>query len=205
MLKREPHGRIGQVEGKIWRRRPSMRTRAYWPNSDEVPGSNVYLRGSALCRIGPDGIAAQKSSPLQVWRSWQWIEKAKDRPSTPDVTTGRYYWLYRGRLYSTTESLTADDVVALLNEQENKKRMRIARARALQQQVGTPAGARAAIPPDARIFVWQRDQGRCVACGSNENLEFDHIIPVSLGGATTARNLQLLCEPCNRRKGAGLA
>jgi len=59
---------------------------------------------------------------------------------------------------------------------------------------------RRAIPRDVQRFVWQRDRGRCVQCGSNENLEFDHIIPVSKGGANTARNLQLLCEKCNRRK-----
>ena len=39
-------------------------------------------------------------------------------------------------------------------------------------------------------------------CESNENLEFDHIIPVSKGGANTYRNIQLLCEPCNRTKSA---
>jgi hypothetical protein len=48
--------------------------------------------------------------------------------------------------------------------------------------------------------VWRRDEGKCVSCGSNENLEFDHIIPHSKGGADTYRNLQLLCEPCNRKK-----
>jgi 5-methylcytosine-specific restriction endonuclease McrA len=50
------------------------------------------------------------------------------------------------------------------------------------------------------MFVWRRDQGRCVKCGSQEGLEFDHIIPVSRGGSNTARNLQLLCENCNRSK-----
>jgi 5-methylcytosine-specific restriction endonuclease McrA len=64
---------------------------------------------------------------------------------------------------------------------------------------------RTPIPDDVKVFVWQRDSGRCVRCGSNERLEFDHIIPVSLGGANTARNLQVLCEPCNRSKGAAIA
>ena len=50
--------------------------------------------------------------------------------------------------------------------------------------------------------VWRRDEGKCVQCGSNKSLEFDHIIPHSKGGADTYRNLQLLCEPCNRSKSA---
>ncbi len=48
--------------------------------------------------------------------------------------------------------------------------------------------------------VWRRDQGRCVDCGSTERLEYDHIIPFSKGGSNTVRNIQLLCEKCNRSK-----
>ena len=61
-------------------------------------------------------------------------------------------------------------------------------------------GNRTAIPMDIASAVWNRDGGRCCICGSNEKLEFDHIIPISKGGATTFRNLQLLCEKCNREK-----
>ena len=59
---------------------------------------------------------------------------------------------------------------------------------------------RESIPQDIQDKVWLRDGGKCVLCGSQENLEFDHIIPFSKGGANTYRNLQLLCENCNRRK-----
>ena len=48
--------------------------------------------------------------------------------------------------------------------------------------------------------VWNRDNGRCVLCGSNENIEFDHIVPFSKGGSNTYRNIQILCESCNRKK-----
>ena len=56
------------------------------------------------------------------------------------------------------------------------------------------------ITEDVKDSVWRRDEGKCTQCGSNENLEFDHIIPHSKGGANTKRNIQLLCEPCNRKK-----
>lgn len=50
------------------------------------------------------------------------------------------------------------------------------------------------------LDVWRRDGGRCVRCGSNDELAFDHIIPLAMGGSSTARNVQLLCEACDRAK-----
>jgi Holliday junction DNA helicase RuvB subunit len=60
--------------------------------------------------------------------------------------------------------------------------------------------ARQTIPSEVRREVWRRDGGKCVKCGSREKLEYDHIIPVSKGGSNTARNIELLCENCNRMK-----
>lgn len=41
----------------------------------------------------------------------------------------------------------------------------------------------------------------CKGCGSVENLQIDHIKPLSLGGSSTLDNLQLLCSFCNKSKG----
>lgn len=60
------------------------------------------------------------------------------------------------------------------------------------------------ISSSVKIAVWRRDQGKCVDCESKEKLEYDHIIPVSKGGSNTERNIQLLCEKCNRKKSAAI-
>ena len=44
--------------------------------------------------------------------------------------------------------------------------------------------------------------GKCVQCGSTDDLHFGHKIPWSRGGTNTVNNTQLLCGPCNGRKGA---
>jgi TPR repeat protein len=63
---------------------------------------------------------------------------------------------------------------------------------------------RMAIPSEVRREVWRRDNGVCVKCGSRLNLEYDHIVPVSKGGSNTARNIELLCQACNRAKSASI-
>jgi len=56
------------------------------------------------------------------------------------------------------------------------------------------------ISQEIKDKVWNRDGGKCILCGSNEFIEFDHIIPFSKGGSNTYRNIQILCQSCNRSK-----
>lgn len=58
------------------------------------------------------------------------------------------------------------------------------------------------IPQLVKQTVWLRDEGKCVNCGSVSELQFDHIIPHSKGGANTVENIQILCRLCNSSKRA---
>jgi serine/threonine protein kinase len=54
------------------------------------------------------------------------------------------------------------------------------------------------IPLVVRREVWKRDQGRCVACGGNQDLKYKHIVPLAQGGSATAENVRILCKPCRQ-------
>lgn len=107
-------------------------------------------------------------------------------------------------LISKTEKniYSEEELKLLILEEIDKSRTKIEK---LKRKFDTGIAAktvikRPPIPDDVKIFVWRRDEGKCVSCGSQENIEFDHIIPFSKGGSSTERNLQLLCEICNKKK-----
>lgn len=57
------------------------------------------------------------------------------------------------------------------------------------------------IPSEIKREVWKRDDGRCVICGDNKNLHFDHELPFSKGGTSfTSKNVRLLCMKHNLQK-----
>jgi len=108
-------------------------------------------------------------------------------------------WIYKGKLFQIEGAETVP-------QEELKLRIKhevVRRSRELPQirREVEAFDNLDKFPSAVRRFVWQRDAGQCVKCGSKERLEFDHIIPVVKGGATTAWNIQLLCESCNRKKG----
>src|SRR5262245_48283810 len=47
-----------------------------------------------------------------------------------------------------------------------------------------PPKPRRSIPRAVKLAVWQRDGGRCVVCGAQEGLQYDHIVPYSKGGTS---------------------
>ena len=126
---------------------------------------------------------------------------AEDQP----IKLSSELWLFKDFLY-TVDGLYSDEQFRLLILEEfDKERRRFERLKQrydfTQQE---SARSRVRIPEHARIEVWRRDGGKCTRCDSRENLEYDHIIPLSRGGSNTARNIELLCEKCNRSKGANI-
>jgi hypothetical protein len=49
--------------------------------------------------------------------------------------------------------------------------------------------------------VTHRDGYECEACGSADDLQMDHKVPVALGGKNDLDNLHFLCRDCNAAKG----
>ena len=118
------------------------------------------------------------------------------------MLNGKIYWFFENKLYKDNEGLSHEDVKALLIARKKVQQSRINRAKTLASSPMTNGvkASRTAIPDDVKLIVWQRDNSRCTRCGSNVELQYDHIIPFSKGGANTVENVQILCGRCNRAK-----
>lgn len=125
------------------------------------------------------------------------IEAFKTKIPSLVSINGKFY-LYSKILFHVSGSSSREENILLTKELLTKKMGRIQSLDNLSSS--NPFRQRMIISREVQREVWRRDEGRCVQCNSNENLEYDHIIPFSKGGSSTVRNLQLLCEKCNRSK-----
>lgn len=131
---------------------------------------------------------------------------AKDISNPPKLSV----WIFKGKCVKVENQIYESDEEVKLNvmnivfRHEKKYKNMKQQVEAFNNLDNTKNAQRERIPESVRLFVWQRDEGKCVKCGSREKLEFDHIIPVAKGGSNSERNIQLLCENCNRQKGANI-
>lgn len=112
------------------------------------------------------------------------------------------YCLLNGHIYKSDRRGYSEEELSLqIQECEDKERRNFERLKNKFSLVKDEIlNIREGIPENVRVAVWRRDNGMCARCKSRAKLEYDHIIPVSKGGSNTARNIELLCEACNRSK-----
>jgi hypothetical protein len=160
-------------------------------------------KGTVLLRVGRKVHASAERYPKA--RFYEDVHRAFDEPVFFMRVAERQYWCFEDNWYWDNDDLTSEEVRALLVTREQRRRASISRAKTMVAMANVPpATVRGVIPADIKQLVWQRDGGACRDCGSNTELQFDHMIPISMGGASTETNLQILCGPCNRRKGASV-
>jgi len=125
----------------------------------------------------------QTKEPVQVWRDGK-----------------RHLWQFLDDFYWDDDGLSSEDVKALVLQRKRRLEQKLQSARSLMRAEEDGRPTRVPIPRELRRAVFERDGGRCVECDGTFDLQYDHILPVAHGGATTLQNLQLLCAECNRSK-----
>ena len=182
-------------------------------------GNKRKVKGFGILEIDGDLLERQQGQPLDVTRNCReslpgWsldilemgafdLEGEDADAATEDDTPK--LWAFRGHLVKVEGIFRTNEERALLvKEAVWKREKRLDKLVSLERvdEALKDRPGREAIPEKVKVLVWQRAKGRCQKCGSNAKLEYDHIIPISKGGSNTDRNLQILCEFCNRSKGA---
>ncbi len=147
-----------------------------------------------------------KEEPLVLdGRSWARVTKS-EQPVAVITRAERTLWHTTEGWFWEDDGLAAEDVSLLLWDRNRRLHSRLDRLRKIQAREGVLADARRArIPEEVRRFVWERDLGRCVRCETEDDLQFDHVIPFSRGGGNSEENIQILCGRCNREKSNRIA
>ncbi len=117
----------------------------------------------------------------------------------------RVLWWAADGFYWGDPAMTSEEVALLLWDRQRRQETRLERLRKIRAREEQVAELhRARIPEEVRVAVWVRDAGRCVRCGAEDDLQFDHVIPVAKGGGNALENVQVLCGDCNRLKSDGI-
>jgi 5-methylcytosine-specific restriction endonuclease McrA len=170
--------------------------------AENVTLSRTFF-GRVTVQVGKKQYTLKRRPTKEEWTA-AWARQQSE-PVLVLSTADRNLWQFQSRFYWDNDDLNSSQVYALLVTRGQREQQRIERAQAMVAMGPAPQRqVRGAIPDDLKQYVWRRDGGRCRQCGNQYEMQYDHIIPVSMGGATTAENLQILCGTCNRRKGAGL-
>jgi hypothetical protein len=145
-------------------------------------GDRVWFAGTGCppCRLRPELYLR-----LRAWREQQ------DLPVFVARAGERQWWWWQDTFFWESGDYEPEDVRVLLLMLERDDEQGLEWELAVH-----PAEP---IPAHVKRLVLERDRARCLACGSKELLQFDHVVPSSMGGGNEAGNIRLLCAGCNRR------
>ena len=108
---------------------------------------------------------------------------------TGDLIVAVSLWL--ARVITLVSLWTADALIwVMLITRTNERRIRPTK--------------RLTWPKGLKRSLMRRQHNTCVYCGYRRiasSMDIDHIIPVVRGGSNDESNLQVICRPCNQRKG----
>ena len=162
---------------------------------------SVERQSNWLGRLREVEIHATRGVTFTLSRG-EWLALERSGEPVPVGEDGaRVLWHTDDGWFWDDDGLDAEAVALLVWDRRRRRDGQIERLRQIRAREEQVEGARRErIPREIQSLVWERDDGRCVACGAEEDLQFDHIIPVARGGGNAAANLQILCGPCNRSK-----
>lgn len=69
------------------------------------------------------------------------------------------------------------------------------------RQRAKESGAGGKYTADEWLALLAQYGGKCLCCGATEDIQADHIVPISEGGDSFITNIQPLCKACNMAKG----
>jgi HNH endonuclease len=146
-------------------------------------GDRIWFAGTGCppCQLRPDTYLR-----LRAWRD------QSDLPVFVARSRQHQWWWWRNAFYWESGDCGPQDVAALLTMLERDDEQGI--------EWELDANLAGPIPEDVKRLVFERDTGRCRACGSEELIQYDHVVPWSMGGGNEPKNIRLVCAGCNRRR-----
>lgn len=193
--------------------------------------SEEYLRVKAQClalrekhRDAINAKQQQKRAPGVAARAAALAATAEQRADEKRVRLAAYKKAWREQNlvrikaekkanYQTNREASIAKSVAWGRANKDKRKVNCAKYSAANPDIARASKARRkARKNDAGGSVSKSDlqcilesqKWLCVVCRVklDESYEADHIVPLALGGSSDKSNMQILCMPCNRSKGA---
>jgi hypothetical protein len=157
-------------------------------NGFDNPFNSLYLEQTQQDKIDQLLLELAKNSTLSQDYPVSFFELKQISAS---YYCDKRFYVYQDVVYKITEEFSDEENKLLILEFVDKERRKFEQLK--NKFSGTEPEElkylRTRIPETVRIAVWRRDQGKCAKCGGRENLEYDHIVPVSRGEAIQSEML----------------